>query len=633
MTDEEVFGTPAKPSPDPYSAGNTAGRIGIGALTGIPDAIIGVGNAAVRLQNRLPSWMQGVGQAGVEPGQMKEAPYVGPMAQKAAGVQALPPDAPLTRQLLEGMGSAALGGGVAAPIRAVAAAPSVARAVLPAVTALGRSVVAPTVASHTGGAIGGWAGEQLGDRETGALLGSLAGGVLPGAAVEAPTRYTDWKFRGMGREGAPEIAAQAERQGVMPNAAMLGNDQIQMRERTLANRGGFAGDYVTGRRNDARDQIANAWDRMTEARGSTDPRPTPGTIGYEAAEVARQGADDLQARASRMQDQLMTRIGPRTSVDAAGALAQMENVRGRTDPLTAAPIDARLQALRQMLPTDEHGRIISTDVPYERYKDLRTNLRERSQGYDPVPGRYAREINQAMTGDMRDAAVSQGVPGGYFDTVQHRYADIKGEGGPHEQLTDVAGREPSAAYSYLKGGEQNPQRLRLLQNTGNPAMDRVFGDYLRMMGNDTISSGKAPGPRNLATRVEKMDPDALDTIGGAQRPDITDIAGLARAIDIPPQSNGLGRVVGGISRGVPGVLTAGELGAEAGRVTGIPGATMAGRVAGYALGPAMRYIQARQMQSPTALNAMAGGRSPPSANTMSDLVAAITAAQQQNRRP
>jgi hypothetical protein len=286
-----------------------------------------------------------------------------------------------------------------------------------------------------------------------------------------------------------------------------------------------------------------------------------------------------------------------------------------------------------MLPRDPEGNIISTEVPYERVKDWRTGLRERSQNYDPVPGRYAGEVYDATTGAMRGAGESQGVPGDYFDRVQGRTRAAMGDGGPHEQLTKVAGSEPSSAYSYLAGGEQNPQRLRLLQNTGNPAMDRIFGDYLRRMGNDTINTGKAPGPRQLATRVERMDPQALDTIGGPQRPDITDIAGLARAIDIPPQGNGLGRVVGGISHGIPGTLTAGELGAEAGRYTGIPGATMAGRVAGYALGPAKRYIQARQMQSPTALNAMAGGPRPQSATTMADLVAAITAAQQQNRRP
>jgi hypothetical protein len=622
----------APASSDPGGPLATAGRVITGAATGIPDIAIAIGNAGVRA-----SGGGGFGMAGAEPGSVKEAPYVGPMVNKAVGVPELPPDASTTRRLLEGGGSALLGGGASSILRAAGAAPTAAEAIMPAISALTRSTVAPTVGSHWGGQAGSYLADKVGlDKETGALIGSIMGGHA-GKVADLPASYVDWRFRGQGRDNAAEIAAQAQRQGVTPNAAMLGNDAIQMRERTLANRGGFAGNFTVGRRNDARDQIANAWDRMAEARGSTDATPQPGTIGYTVADVSRQGAADLAARSSRGQEQLQTRIGPRTDTDVSGILAAMEQIRQRTDPGTAAPIDARTDTLRQMLPRDPEGNVISTNVPYERVKDWRTALRERSQNYDPVPGRYAGQIYDATTGAMRDAGASQGVPPGYFDTVQGRTRAAMGEGGPHEQLTKIAESEPSSAYSYLKGGEQNPERLRLLQNTGNPAMDSVFGDYLRMIGNNTINTGAAPGPRQLATRVERMPPEALDVIGGPQRQNITDIAGLARAIDIPPSGNGLGRVVGGITRGVPGTLTAGELGAEAGRHTGIPGGTMAGRVAGYSLGPALRYLQARILQSDTARNALAGGARPPgSSMNVSDLVAAIDAANaaaSQYRRP
>jgi hypothetical protein len=629
MSDEYNKLTQASQAPDPYSVGNTARRVIGGAITGIPDTVIGIGNALVRAGGSGG----GLGMAGVEPGSVKEAPYVGPMLNKATGGQELPPEASTARQLLEGGGSALLGGGANLVRSAVSAAPTAAAAVMPAARALLTGTVAPTVGSHYGGQAGGYVGEKLGDRETGTLLGSLFGGAAGAGASSAPTRYTDWRFRGQGSENAPAVAAAAERQGVTPSAGMLGNERIQSRERMLANRFGGS-DFTVGRRNEARDQIGAALDRMTEARGSTDAAPTPGSIGYDVTDVARVGRDQLAERSSTGQQELMDRVGPRTDVDIAGVLAEMERVRGRTDPGTAQPIDARLNTLRQMLPGYEDGQVTSHTVPYERLKDWRTSLRQRSQNYDPVPGRFAGDIYRATTDAMRNAAEGAGVPGEFFDTTQARTAGIMGPGGPHEQLSTVAGSEPSSAYSYLKGGEQNPGRLRELQATGSPALDRIFGDYLRLMGNDTINNPNqgSRGPAQFATRIEKMDPQALDVIGGAQRPDVMDIATLARSFDYPTSQTGLGRTMGPIGQGIPGSLTAGEIGGSIAHSIGLPASI--GRGLGYLTGPARNFLEARQLQSPAARNALAGGPAPASPS-ISDLVAAINAAQatqQQQRR-
>jgi hypothetical protein len=618
----------APASSDPGGPLATAGRVITGAATGLPDIAIAIGNAGVRA-----SGGGGFGMAGVEPGSVKEAPYVGPMVNKAVGVPDLPANASTTRQLLEGGASALLGGGGSSILRAAAAAPTAAQSIMPAISALTRSTVAPTVASHYGGQAGGAIADKLGlDPQTGSLVGSLLGGYGAGRAGEVPGRYTDWRYRGQGRDNAAEVAAAAQRQGVTPTAGMLGNENIQMQERALANRPG-AQRFINDRRSSARDDIAAALDRAAVARGSTNPEPTPGSIGYNVADVARQGRDELANISSAGQESLMRDVGRRAPTDISGVLAAMERIRNQTDPGTAAPIDARTGTLRQMLPRDPEGNVISTEVPYERVKDWRTALRERGQNYDPVPGRFAGQIYDATTGAMRDAAVSSGVPAERFNNTQERTRGIMGEGGPHEQLDTLAGREPSAAYSYLHGGEQNPGRLRMLQATGNPTMDSVFGDYLRRLGNTTIGTQGARGPANLATSIERMHPEALDVIAGNQRPAVTDVSTLARSFDYPTSQTGLGRTVGPIAHGAARTITGSEIGGALGHATGIPFAGEVGRVAGAYLQSPISLLRARMQQSEAARNALADGPRPQSPYGISDLVAAINAANAARRPP
>jgi hypothetical protein len=621
----------SEPPPDANSWGNTAKRVATNFVTGLPDTAIAIGNAGVRASKSMPF---NLGMAGVaNPADVKEAPYLGPKMLSAMGGEPLPQDASTTRQLLEA-GASALPGGVTGAVRAAAgAAPGALQAILPAVRSLLSTTVAPTIASHYLGEGGGYAADKLGlDKETGSLLGSLLGGVGSSGVSPAAKRLTHEYYASRGREGAPAIAAAAARQEVPTTAGMLGNQDIQQAERNLANSRGASG-YINDRRQSARDQMGVALDRAAAARGSTDAAPTPGTIGYDVANVARVRADQLGNESSAGQQELMNRVGPRTQTDISGVLAAMENIRNRTDPGTAAPIDARLNTMRQMLPLDPEGNVISTNVPYERVKDWRTGLRERSQGYDAVPGRFATEIYDATTGAMRDAGESQGVPGGYFDTVQGRTARIMGEGGPHEQLSGVGAGEPTKAFGYLKAGEQNPERLRTLQNTGSPDMDRVFGDYLRLIGNQTLGQNGARGPINFADRIDRMHPEALDVIAGPQRQPVTDISTLARSFDYPTSQTGLGRTVGPIASGAARVVSGSTIGHALGQATGIPGAATAGAAAGaYAQIPIAR-TKAWLLQHDLTRNALGGG-APPQGLTTSDLVAAINAAQaaQQQQR-
>jgi hypothetical protein len=601
--------TEARANEDPNSWGNIADRVGTNALAAVPDLGIGIYNAGARALG-YPN---------------AQADYIAPKMRAAVGAKELPEDASTWQQLGEGAGSALLGGGA----RAIASAPSLAQAAYRTLP----TVIAPTVGSHYGGKVGASVGEAIGDRETGALLGSIVGGGASQAPFVARGRVAN-RMAGMSREDAPEIAAAAERQGVTPTVGMLGDERAQRIERDLGNKQGSASVIAAGRTG-AIDDITAALDRAAVARGSTDPLPTPGTIGGDVSEVARVGRDQMGNISSAAQQQLMDRIGPRTDTDVSGILASMENVRQRTDPGTAAPIDARLGTLRQMLPVDEEGNVVSANVPYERLKDWRTNLRARSQGYDPVPTRYAGEIYDATTDAMRGAAESSGVPADYFNNVQTRTRGIMGPEGPHEQLDAVANSDPSQAYNYVRRGEQNPEQLRMLQATGSPELDRVLGDYVRQRGNQTIGTNGARGPINFANWWDRMHPEARDVLGGTQAPNITDVATLARSFDYPTSQTGLGRTVGPLTGDLARAVVGSDIGAEIGRASGIPGAPTVGRVAGLGLPALYRNMYARTLQTPDVRQAMVAGRGPLNLqnpevqNRLGAVIAAINAQRQQ----
>jgi hypothetical protein len=622
-------GAPAAPAApgDPYSFYNTAARIGGSALTGIPDLAIALGNAGSR--------------AGIFP--ETKIPYLGPMALNAVGAEPLPADASTTRQLLEGGASALLGGGGAAIARGIAAAPTALQAIRAALTRLTGSTVAPTVASHYGSQVGEAAGRAAGvDPETSALFGAILGGGAAGGAAPGRQSYIDWKYRGMGGPNAAATAAAARTEGVQLPASALGNDTIRMRENSYANRYGSSG-FTQDRRMQARDQTGAALNDAIDARGSLNPTPTTGDIGAAVGDIARTNADDLRTRVSAPQEALAQQVGPGAIGDWQPVLDALRQAAGQTDPITARPLETRANAIEGRFPRDpQTGAILNTNATYNQLRDFRSGTRIAGEGMDPIPSRYAGDVEAAATREMRGTAVNQGVTPNMFDRTQERYAAAMGEGGPHEQLTGVAeraGTNAASGYNYLKQGEQDPARLRMLEATSQPQqrgqgpspLDQTLGDYLRYIGNQTINSRNqgAPGPRQFATRIENMMPESLDVFGGAQRDRIERLALIARSLNAPTRQGGLGQTMGNINQGIPGALTAGEvghsIGSAASAATGVPGGGTAGRVAGYSLGPIRRAIGGRTMQSPTALNALEG-RPFQSDYSIADLAAAITAA-------
>jgi hypothetical protein len=140
----------------------------------------------------------------------------------------------------------------------------------------------------------------------------------------------------------------------------------------------------------------------------------------------------------------------------------------------------------------------------------------------------------------------------------------------------------------------------------------------------------------LATAVEGMNPDSRFQIGGPQAQSMTDIASLARAINIPTSQAGQTRSFGATANSATRPFLAGEignlLGKAAGYVMQTPGLGAVGRGIGYATSIPASAIGARVLQSPTALNAMAGGQRPLySAANLAAVGQAINSAIQNNR--
>src|SRR6478736_3188590 len=117
-----------RPNTNPYSAFNTAGRMATDALLGLPDTV----NMAARGLNYGIDYgvkkLTGVDLSppktlsGLVTGEQRgydAVPYVAPILRKAVGVAELPEDAGLTRSLLEGGGSALMGGVGSAATRAI----------------------------------------------------------------------------------------------------------------------------------------------------------------------------------------------------------------------------------------------------------------------------------------------------------------------------------------------------------------------------------------------------------------------------------------------------------------------------------------------------------------------------------
>jgi hypothetical protein len=526
---------------DPYSARSTVGRVATDIITGIPDLAIKIQNAGLNpftLPARVADKLLGTEQP------TTPIPEIGPYVRSAIGVPDLPQDASTVRRL--GEAAATMVGSVGT------GAPAASREIV-------RDVVKPMAGATVGGNVGGWVGG-----DTGSLLGSLIGGVGPSFAAQRGARGA--------RPDATEIAEAAQRQSVTPTAGMVGDLTVQAQENALSGKRGSSG-VISQARQTALEQMRAAAERGIEARQAL-PAATPETADiHNVATTARAQGTDVSSAA---QQRLMDRVGPTRSVDVAPVIAEMERVRSTTDPGTYAPIDARVEYLRQMLPRDPQGNVTGSTVDYQRFKDWRSGLGRRMNNLDPIPGRFSGGIYDAATGAMRDTATAAGV---------------------HPQEFALA---------------QDITRNQMRANEIREVYDRTLGNV----------DQTAAGPRGFARWWNSLMPQEQAALAGPQNSVFADVARLSRAYNYPTGQTGLTRSLGGQLADL-GDRAAGAAVGSLLSTTGIPGAGQAGAAAGaMGISPVRNWMRARALEGRRA-SAMARGPQP---MTIDDLIGAMQAA-------
>lgn len=650
-----ALGAPDPNAPaDPYSTGSTIGRIATGVVGGIPDLAIKVQNAGLNPFDMAGAFADKVVKKfGGETPAPTRIPEVTPLLRQATGTPELPADASAPRRFLEGAATVAATGGAQGVGRAIAAAPSAAGAILPAAGAAARNIVAPVVGSEVGGRVG----EKIGG-EKGAVLGSVLGGLA--GNVPSPVSAVERYYGRQARPDAAAIAATAERQGVTPTAGMLGNENIQDLEKSISGRGtSFLSNPVVNARERALVQMREQADQAATSRGAVELSPTKGTIGENVLSTAEQTAQNLREQSSTAQQGMFDRVGHDAPVNVGPVYSTLRAEIARTDPITARPMQTRLDALEQMMPRDRTGQVVisqggQVNVPYGIFKDWRSGLGRNTQTLESVPAGHLDQIYGSATDAMREAAVSQGVHPAEFDATQGITRSLTGSGGPVKYFEGIAGKEgtagrvgaktPESAFNRVVD-EQNPQGLQRLEQHAPQDLNRIAGDTLRMRTQETlgqggtggtgapiegIRGGGARGAANFANWWQSMSPEAQRILGGNQAPTMQDLSQLSGAFNYPTRQTGLTRSVGGQVVGVGGRMAMANLIGDAARALGLPKAI--GAAAGwYGVGPLVNYLHGRLLESGMARRGMSGQPTPATPTTIADLLAQLTAAGTANR--
>ena len=577
--------TPAQPASDPYSTGNTIGRIATDAVLGLPDLAISASNLLSRPVDWLTEKITG------EAPKTRDLPTLAPMARSALGVAELPEDASWTRRILES-GASALPTGGAGVVKT-----GLKEGVRAGTTALAKNIAIPTVTGDAGAQIGGLiAGPD----------GALIGGVLGGSAPHARAAGANWvqgRYVGKGDPNAPAIAAAAERLGINPTAGALGNYDIQKRE----NR--YAAQDPSGRTAQAQEVQRNAMTSVGEdigaQRGGTGQGVAAMGDDIRGATTDRLAADRDYSSAG--QENLQRTVGDRAPVRVIDIINE---ARAAYPSLTVPGRQALEHRINnQLLPLisqrDAAGNPIigpNTTVPYELVKQWRTEL---GQSFDQGRIPRNRELYEPTTNAMAETAQGAGVPRAEFNRVQQFTRGVEGEGGLADRLAPFD-KEPNAAYNYtLEGGLKNPDRLQTFatETAGDPRQ-RVFGDYLQQRLADPAVNNTAQGPNKIAQFVEGTDPRALATIAGPQLSRVQDLGTLARGVDVPTSQRGLSTSVAGPMNTLAGKFFGSEILGQTFGASGIPGSEMVGRGIGYMARPTIDKINQRILQSEAAKRGM-----------------------------
>ena len=618
---------------DPGGFGSTMARVTRMGLTGIPDLLISMGNAAVREANS-----RGIPLGAGVSGPVTEQPTVGELWDKQSGVPAAPPGD--TRAILEGVGAGLVGGGFPNLMSAATSSPSAISGIINALSSMTRNVVTPTVGSHYGAQFGEKAAPLVGlDPRTGGLIGGLAGGtgasVLPGAYdiarhnamaaranpqaqnlvsdARALMAGNDLANAPQGTYGPPPPRPLTE----LPlSAGQLGDDTVRIQEQRYGASGGGAA-VTNAARQRTPNLVNQSMDRITAERGATDIAPDKASIGQGVKDIAAETSTGLQQRSAYEQQQIRDQmpdasIPARPLVEEAYRAMPAEEMGGRR-----ALGDRVMDEIAPLaIPDPVTG---ETRIPIAPFMRMRSKL---GQDIDAARGggmaRATPQLYGPATDLFRSEAERYGVPAAQFDATMSRNRDVMrppdprvpGDvGGDVPRFNEIAGKEPGAAFSWLTGGGENPARLQFLESSGHPQVPSTFGDLLRMIQQKTIGTPSSQGPVQFSRAVSApaMSPEALETIAGPYTSQVQAAGRLANSSVYPSNQMRLGRAMEQGSSGVGKTITSSEIGGALGGLldslapTGLlpPGTLSAGgRIGGVAIqNPIARY-QAEKLQGP-----------------------------------
>ena len=391
---------------------------------------------------------------------------------------------------------------------------------LPKITQAGREagkVAGISAGTYAGANVGGAVGQAVGGdvgRDIGELVGGAAATSAPGAIKAAGREFarSQWYREGGSMDPARRRLDIVEAAGVTPSAGLVGNKLAATMEDASANLPFFGRRAIAMRAQQYSDLDQGLLNVADGVRGGPGPAGranyTPEAIGRDLQDYATNGLDasaetGIQAR----QEGIENLVGPTTPVPVLNTRRTVATM-ART-PQLASKREAVRAVGRELRPAiNQQG-----NIRYGELKDARSGLRVRREGVSPLNQQQYTPVYNAMTADMREAALQAGMSPQVFDALQNQTASLYGVRENVGRFSTEADRPFTSGQAFQEvfsaTGERNPERLGALEptnpNLNNPAalydaFNRVVGNVLEMKGRGA-GAGEAVSPTAMNTKA------------------------------------------------------------------------------------------------------------------------------------
>lgn len=526
-------------------------RAGLGLVTGPADLTAYAGNKLTDASNwidrkskALARQVPGIGQY-VAPDNVDDGtrlPYAGPALRSALGVPEQSANASLPERALE-----------------------TATNVLFAHKMTGTPITAASVAKPTAGIeAGGELGEMVGG-EDGRMVGSILGG--GGASIAAERAGS--LLRPFGAENAGDVYDAAQRLGVRVTAGQVGDGGAKWLEKSIG-AVPWMGLGVNRAREEAAAGLRNVRDRVAaDVNGGMTPDASPGVMGSFFREGAERADDRIQGRLSAQQEALEQAIGSDTPVNVRPVQDTLASMAQGTDDQGAAGLLGRLGQLNSMAPGGATARFATgpfaplmnsggpgpSAVPYGVVKDFRSHLGRDMDGQPALEAHQSRPVYGALTDAMEETANARGQ-GDQFRAANEAYSDAQPT---LDSLRRVAGKkdvkgervnpmDDVRAETYLRRLARTRAGLEPYAESFTPEdWGGVAGPMIARLGQRDRAEFR---PDNMAIDLGHISDEGLASLTQNSPNafgELHDAGTLGRAYNIPQQSEGLSRAIGGLT--------------------------------------------------------------------------------------